>query len=147
MTNVFIGIGRLARAAEMKVTPSGTSIANFTIAVNRMKKDDPADFINCICFNKQAENLVNFTDKGSQVAVEGRLQVRSYEDRDGNKKWVTEIVANRVQFLDSKGSDKNQSGNQQGNQKPSHQDAYKPPTDDPFNSNDSYDLPEDGLPF
>ncbi len=101
MNNVVL-IGRLTRDPELRYTQGeGIAVANFTLAVDRIGSDE-ADFIKCIAWRKQAETVDQYLGKGSQVAVEGRLQIRSYDDRDGNKRTAVEVVCNRVQFLDTR---------------------------------------------
>ena len=106
--NRTILVGRLTRDPDLRYTPTGTAVANFTIAVNRPFKskdgDQEADFINCVVWRKPAENLANYMKKGSQIGVDGRLQSRTYEDKDDKKVFVTEVVADSVQFLEPKGS-------------------------------------------
>jgi len=96
-------IGNLTRDPELRYTPDGTPVASFTIAVNRpfinREGEREADFIPIVVWRKRAETCSEYLMKGSQVAVEGRLQVRSYEDKNGVRKWVTEVVARRVEFL------------------------------------------------
>lgn len=102
-------IGRLARDPELRYTPNGTAVANFTIAVNRpfaKEGDQQADFINCVVWRRLAENLANYQRKGNQIAVEGRIQTRSYENQEGKRVYVTEVVADNIQYLDSKNSEK-----------------------------------------
>ncbi len=104
-------IGRLTRDIELRRTQSGTAVGSFTLAVNRdFKTQDgiDADFISCVVWNKQAENVERYCGKGSQVGVVGRVQTRTYDDKDGKKVYVTEVVCNNVQFLDSKSSNDNQ---------------------------------------
>jgi single-strand DNA-binding protein len=107
--------GRLTKDVDLRYTPSGVAVANVTIAVQRSftNKDGEreADFPQILIFNKQAENVANFLKKGSLVAVEGRLQTRSYEKEDPNGNYmvyVTEVVANAVHFLESKKDEGNQ---------------------------------------
>ena len=101
--NTVILIGRLTRDPELRYTNSGHAVANFTLAVDRpFSKEKETDFIPIIVWQKQAENCANYLFKGSQVAVEGRLQVRGYEDKQGNKRSATEVVASSVQFLDTR---------------------------------------------
>lgn len=100
--NTIIIIGRLTREPEMRYTPNGKSVASFTVAVDRIGKDKGADFIRCQAWEKQAEFIINYAKKGSQVAVEGRLQID--QDRE-NKTSYTTVVANRVQLLGSKKDD------------------------------------------
>ncbi|EZP77596.1 single-stranded DNA-binding protein [Parageobacillus genomosp. 1] len=98
--NKVVLIGRLTRDAELRYTKKGNAVASFTVAVNRNK--DEADFINCIAWNKVAENLANYTQKGTLIAVDGSIQTRSYE-KDGQRIFVTEVLAHSVEFLSSKG--------------------------------------------
>lgn len=101
--NKIILIGRLVRDVELRYTPSGVAVSKFTVAVDRRKiegRDKEADFIDVVVWQKQAENCANYIGKGRMVAVEGRLQIRSYEDQNGNKRKATEVVAEQVKFLD-----------------------------------------------
>ncbi len=105
--NRVILIGRLARDPELRTTPSNISVATFTIAVSRpfnsQNNGNPeTDFINCVIWRKQAENLARYCHKGSQVAVEGRIQTRNYQAQDGSKRYVTEVMCDSVTFLGSK---------------------------------------------
>ncbi len=107
MLNRVILIGRLTRDPELRYTSNeGVPVANFTIAVDRsfsnQKGEKEADFIRIVVWKKQAENCANYLSKGRLVAVEGRLQVRSYEDREGVKRIIAEVVAQNVQFLESR---------------------------------------------
>ena len=106
--NKVILIGNLTKDPELRYTPAnGVAVATFTLAVNRpftnKQGEREADFIPVVVWEKQAENCANYLNKGSQAAVEGRLQVRTYEDREGQRRWITEVVANNVQFLGKKG--------------------------------------------
>lgn len=104
--NKVILIGRLTKDPELRYTTSNTPVATFTLAVNRtftnQNGEREADFINIVVWRKQAENCKNYINQGSQVAVEGRIQTRSYDDQNGTKRYVTEVVADNVQFLDTK---------------------------------------------
>lgn len=103
MLNSVILIGRLTKDPELRYSPSGVAVSTFTLAVDRRRKQDEgqqADFIPIVVFNKQAENCANYMAKGRLVAVEGRIQVRSYEDKSGQRRWRTEVIANTVTFLD-----------------------------------------------
>ena len=99
-------VGRLTAKPELRYTGSNLPYARFSIAVNRTFRNNEgqteADFINVIVWRKQAENVCNFLNKGSLVSVEGRLQTGSYDDKDGNKRYTMEVVADSVQFLESK---------------------------------------------
>ena len=141
--NQVVLVGRLVKDAELKYTQSGTAVGNFTLAVNRFKPNE-ADFINCVCFGKVAENTANYTKKGSLIGVLGSIQVRNYENSEGKKVYVTEVIANDVRFMDSKGSN----DNQQQQQQPAKQQQQKPVNDDPFaNNGGAIDISDDDLPF
>ncbi len=109
--NKFIGIGRLTKYPELKTTQSNIPLVNFTIAINRQYFDESgekqADFISCVAFRKLAENLNKYCDKGSLIAVDGRLTTRSYESDSGTK-YVSEIICDNIQFLDSKKEEKDE---------------------------------------
>ena len=104
--NKVILIGRLTRDPELRTIASGNATTSFTIAVNRnftnQNGEREADFINCVAWRKQAENIAKYCTKGSQVAVEGRIQTRSYDAQDGTKRYVTEVIADNVTFLSSR---------------------------------------------
>ena len=106
--NKAIIIGRLTRDPEMRTTTSGINSTTFTVAVSRNytspNGERETDFLNCVAWRKQAENISKFCKKGTQVAVEGRIQTRSYDAQDGTKRYVTEIVADNVTFLGTKGT-------------------------------------------
>ncbi len=102
--NHVVLIGRLTRDPELRYTPNGTAVANFTLAVDRpflnQAGEREADFIPIVTWQKLAETCANHLHKGRLVAVEGRLQIRSYEDQEGQRRRVAEVVAGNVQFLD-----------------------------------------------
>ena len=103
MLNRIVLIGNLTKDPELRYTAAnGVAVASFTLAVNRPFGKKEADFIPIVVWRAQAENCAKYLGKGSLVAAEGRLQVRSYEDREGQRRYVTEVVADSVQFLDSK---------------------------------------------
>ena len=106
--NKAILIGRLTKNPELRTTPTGRNVCQFSVAVSRnftnANGEREADFINCVVWDKQAENLVKYQKKGNQIAVEGRIQTRNYDDKDGKKVYVTEILASNISFLDSKGT-------------------------------------------
>lgn len=97
-------VGRLTRDLELRYTSSGTAVGSFTLAVNRsftnQQGEREADFINCVIWRKAAENLANFTRKGSQIGVEGRIQTRNYENQQGQRVYVTEVVVNNFHLLE-----------------------------------------------
>ena len=111
--NRVVLVGRLTKDPELKYSQSGVGICNFTVAVNRNFKTQDgqdADFINCVVFKKAAESLANYQRKGNQVGIEGRIQTRTYENNEGKTVFVTEVIADSVQFLDPKTSRNMKSG-------------------------------------
>jgi len=137
--NKVILIGRLTRDPELKTTTSGVSVTTFSIAVERNYVNEEtgqrdADFINCLSWRKQAENIARYCSKGSQIALEGRIQVRSYDDRDGNRRFVTEVVADNVTFLSTK-------------KKEEEVEEQQEESNVDFNFEDEIELTEDDLPF
>ena len=151
MINRVVLVGRLTADPQFRTTPNGVSIANFTIAVNRTftnaQGEREADFINCVVFRKQAENVNNYLSKGQLAGVDGRIQSRSYENKEGNRVFVTEVVCDSVQFLEPKGNN-NQNvsqGQQTGTRK---QQTGNVASDNPFaNANGPIDITDDDLPF
>ncbi|EGQ3902552.1 single-stranded DNA-binding protein [Staphylococcus pseudintermedius] len=144
MLNRVVLVGRLTKDPELRTTQSGVDVCNFTLAVNRIFKskdgEQQADFINCIAFRKTAENVNNYLSKGSLAGVDGRLQSRSYENQEGRRVYVTEVICDNVQFLDPKND--NQSNTQQ------QQRGQAPAQDNPFaNANGPIDISDDDLPF
>lgn len=105
MINNVVLIGRLTRDVELRYTPTNVAVATFTLAVNRNFKnadgEREADFVNCVIWNKQAENLANWTKKGYLVGITGRIQTRSYENQQGQRVYVTEVVAESFKCLKS----------------------------------------------
>ncbi len=110
MNKVFL-IGRLTRDPELRYTGNNTAVASFALAVQRnfanQQGEREADFFNITVWRKQAENVKNYLSQGSQVAIEGRLQTRSYDDANGQKRYVTEVVADNVEFIGSRNSSSN----------------------------------------
>lgn len=110
MINRVVLVGRMTRDPELRRTPQGDAVTTFTLAVNRNYTKDgqqQADFINCIVWRKPAENVERYCSKGSLVGVEGRIQTRSYENNQGQRIYVTEIVCDSVQFLETKKAENN----------------------------------------
>ena len=160
--NKAILIGRLTRDPELRTTPTGRKVCQFSIAVNRnftnANGEREADFINCVVWDKQAENLVKYQKKGNQIAVDGRIQTRNYEDKDGKRVYVTEILANNISFLDSKGT--NTSSNDFNSlSEPPREDSVSSSSNmnnmetvsvdkDPFEAfGDSIEISDNDLPF
>lgn len=106
LNNVSL-VGRLTKDVELRYTPSNVAVATFTLAVNRTFKnengDREADFINCVMWRQQAENLANWAKKGALIGITGRIQTRSYDNQQGQRVYVTEVVAETFQLLESKG--------------------------------------------
>ncbi len=106
MNKVFL-VGRLTKDPELKYLSDNTAVANFTIAINRIfanqSGEKQADFINIVVWRKQAENVKKYVTKGSLVGIDGRIQTRNYENKEGTKVYVTEVIAENVQFLESRG--------------------------------------------
>lgn len=104
MLNRALLVGRLTRDPELRRTGSGKAVTSFNLAVERnFKSDDQeADFINCVCWGKIAENTERYCSKGSLVSVDGRIQTRNYENNQGQKVYVTEVIADSVQFISTR---------------------------------------------
>lgn len=111
MENEWSGIGRLGKAPEVRFTPSGKAVASFSIACSEVwydkdgKKQEKTEWVNIVCWDRTAENVGQYTDKGSLVRIKGPLQTRKYDDKNGVTRYVTEVVARRVIFLDHKKQD------------------------------------------
>ena len=114
--NRIILLGRLVRDPEDRVTPTENTVCTFTLAVDRpftaKNGQREADFINIVTWNKTAELCGNSLTKGQRALVEGRLQIRSYDGKDGNKHYVTEVIADRVEFIERKGTGNPAAGQQ-----------------------------------
>ena len=140
MNNTVL-IGRLTKDADLRFTSNGTATASFTLAVDRAFKNSSGeketDFINCVVWRKQAEALANYTKKGSKLAVRGRIQTRSYDNQQGQRVFVTEVVVEEFTFLDSK-----KDNNSVPTAKPQkNADSYA------RNSGQAIDIADDDLPF
>ncbi|WP_213470270.1 single-stranded DNA-binding protein [Staphylococcus caprae] len=145
MLNRVVLVGRLTKDPEFRTTQNGVNVATFTLAVNRNFKnkngEQQADFINVVVFRQQAENVNNYLSKGNLAGVDGRIQSRSYENKEGQRVYVTEVVADSVQFLEPKNS------NQQNNQ-PQQQRGQAPAGNNPFSNNNGInDIDNSTLPF
>ncbi|MBM0064960.1 single-stranded DNA-binding protein [Alkalicoccobacillus gibsonii] len=151
MMNSVSLVGRLTRDPELKYTPSGVAVATFTLAINRpfsnQQGDREADFVQCVVWKKPAENAANYLGKGSLIAVNGRIQTRSYDNNEGRRVYVTEVVAERISYLESKGSrSETQSPTTNSNQ--SSNNTSRGHSDDPFaNDSGTINISDDDLPF
>ncbi len=148
--NKVILIGRLSRDPEMRTTGSGTTVTRFTVAVSRpfgtQNGDRQADFINCVAWRKQAENIAKYCVKGTQVAIEGRIQTGSYDAQDGTKRYTTDIICDNVTFLGSKNSDNTSSISMPSEPKETIETADL--SEDPFKDfGEEIALSDDDLPF
>jgi single-strand DNA-binding protein len=159
MMNRVVLVGRLTKDVDLRYTPSGVAVATFTLAVNRafsnQSGEREADFINCVVWRKPAENAANFLKKGSLAGVDGRIQTRNYEGQDGKRVYVTEVVAESVQFLEprnggnSSGNEDTRQSNGNPNTNPDRQQnsGYTRVDDDPFAGQGQINLSDDDLPF
>jgi len=161
MINRTVLEGRLTRDPELRYTQGGTAVASFTLAVNRQftnsQGEREADFINCVIWRKAAENFAKLVHKGSLVGIDGRLQTRNYENKQGNRVYVTEVVADNFSLLESRKDNSNNNTN--SNQSPSYNQSKnssnsnsssnsKPNMSDPFADNSKpMDISDDSLPF
>ena len=110
MLNKVTLMGRLARDPELKYTQSGKAFTKFSIAVTREFNRDEADFINCVIWRQQAENLANWAKKGALIGITGRIQTRNYENQQGQRVYVTEVIAESFQVLESRTAREGQGG-------------------------------------
>lgn len=161
MINRVVLVGRLTRDPELRYTPNGVAVANFTLAVNRTflnrQGEREADFINCVVWQKQAENVANYLKKGSLAGVDGRIQTRSYDNNEGRRVYVTEVVAESVQFLEPRGasqqgfdpfiSNQPSPGNNDYGQQPQKQGGSSFDNDPFANDGSPIDISDDDLPF
>ena len=131
--NNWIGIGNLVKEVDLKYLPSGKAVTKFTIAINSGFGDkQKVDYINIVCFDKLAENCANYLDKGKKCAIQGRISTGSYTTQSGEKRYTTEIVADRVEFLstEKKESKKDTSVNDFLNNFPDDDNDIFQPVDD-----------------
>ena len=156
MINRTVLVGRLTRDPELRVSQNNVSVTTFNLAVNRpfTSKDgeQQADFINCVTFRKQAENVNQYVKKGSLIGIDGRIQTRNYENKEGQRVYVTEVVCDSVQFLEPKSQNQGaqQQNTQTGTNTPQRQNnaAKGGYEQNPFaNANGPVDIKDDDLPF
>ncbi|CAI2677497.1 Single-stranded DNA-binding protein (plasmid) [Apilactobacillus kunkeei] len=137
MINRVTLIGRLTKDVDLKYSQSGTAVANFTLAVDRaftnQQGEREADFINCVIWRKSAENFANFTHKGSLVGIDGRIQTRNYENQQGQRVYVTEVVVENFALLESRKDNQQTNNNDQ--------------VTNNFAKTDQIDITDDDLPF
>lgn len=155
MNNVNL-VGRLTKAVDLRYTQNGVAYGSFTIAVNRRFKNQngerEADFINCVIWKKSAENLANFTNKGSLIGVSGAIQTRNYDNQQGQRVYVTEVLVENFDLLESRKTADNGVLNSGGINTQSYNKNQNLggnfANNDPFMSNgDVFNVQEDDLPF
>ena len=138
MINNVVLVGRMTRDAELRYTPSNQAVATFSLAVNRNFKSQngerEADFINCVIWRQQAENLANWAKKGALIAITGQIRTRNYEGQQGQRVYVTEVVAETFQLLESRKD--REAGHSQGYSQPDFSRQAEP-----------MDISDDDLPF
>lgn len=119
MINNVVLVGRLTKDPDLKYTASGTAVSTFTLAVNRnftnQSGNREADFINCVIWRKSAETLANYAKKGTLLGVTGRIQTRSYENQQGQRVYLTEVVAENFQLLESRSTNQQHKNNDLNN--------------------------------
>jgi single-strand DNA-binding protein len=166
MINQVVLTGRLTRDVDLRYTQSGTAVGQFNLAVSRQFTNQAgereSDFINCVIWRKSAENFSNFTRKGSLVGIEGRIQTRTYDDKNGQRVYVTEVVVDNFALLESKeatqarpreqGGQRTASQPQQGNYGSQRQNAAQGQQssygNDPLAGNGGpIDIKDDDMPF
>lgn len=156
MINNVVLVGRLTKDPDLRYTQSGTAVANFTLAVNRTFTNQggerEADFINCVIWRKAAENLANMVGKGAQIGVTGRIQTRNYENKEGQRVFVVEVVAENFQMLESRNKQNGQNNantgasNNNANEHSRNQQNSTQSNTDQFGGS-SIDVTDDDLPF
>ena len=145
MINRVVLVGRMTRDPELRRTQNGSAVTSFTLAINRNYNSadgQQADYISCVVWNKTAENVEKYCSKGSLVGVEGRLRSRSYDNAQGQRVYVTEVVCDSVQFLETKPRDKYEE------QQYHSQSTYNPNQyQQPQNQHPPFNIMEDDIQF
>ena len=146
MINNVTLVGRLTKDVELKYTPANQAVAQFTLAVNRTFKnangERESDFINCVIWRKSAENFANFVKKGALIGITGRIQTRNYENQQGQRVYITEVIAENFQMLESRNQQQGQQHVQP--QQATQQQVNQP---DPLAGGAQMSLDDDSLPF
>lgn len=136
MINRAVLVGRLTRDADLRYTQSGVAVAQFTVAVNRTFTNSAgereADYVQCVIWRKAAENFNKFTEKGSLVGIDGRIQTRHYDNDQGNRVYVTEVIVDNFSLLESR-----REAEQRTNRKPAENNQQQPNNNNGSNSNQS----------
>lgn len=151
MINNAVLVGRLTRDPELRFTSNGSAVASFNLAVNRnfinQDGEREADFVNCVIWRKPAETLANYAKKGTLIGVVGRIQTRNYENQQGQKVFVTEVVCDNFQLLERRESSESQSNNNVSNQESQSFNQNNQTNDDMFGGSSQIDINDDDLPF
>ncbi|MCB2922544.1 single-stranded DNA-binding protein [Streptococcus suis] len=153
MINNVVLVGRMTKDAELRYTPSNVAVATFTLAVNRNRKNEngerEADFINCVIWRQAAENLANWAKKGALIGIVGSIQTRNYENQQGQRVYVTEVIANQFHMLESRGQQSQGNSFQNGNNSNSgnFQNGNNQGYQSPFGNSNPIDISDDDLPF
>ncbi|CYU55930.1 single-stranded DNA-binding protein [Streptococcus suis] len=153
MINNVVLVGRMTKDAELRYTPSNVAAATFTLAVNRNRKNEngerEADFINCVIWRQAAENLANWAKKGALIGIVGSIQTRNYENQQGQRVYVTEVIANQFHMLESRGQQSQGNSFQNGNNSNSgnFQNGNNQGYQSPFGNSNPMDISDDDLPF
>lgn len=146
MINRVVLVGRLTKDPELRYTANNIAVVSFTLAVNRnfttQDGQQEADYLPCVAWRKQAENIAKYVGKGSMVAVDGRIQTRNYEAQDGTRRYITEIVCDNTRFLDTR-SPSESSVDSTSQPFPDMSE----PKEDPFASLQDIEIGDDDLPF
>lgn len=147
MINRVVLVGRMTKDPDIRYTGNGTAVTNFTIALNRFGAQEgqqQADYINCVVWNKVAQSVADYCSKGSLVGIDGRLQSRSYDNQQGQKVYVTEVLCNSVQFLDTRKKEETQKQQDSTYNQPKQDQYYDNPFDEGFSS---FDINDDDIQF
>lgn len=154
MINRVVLVGRLTRDVEVRKTQTGISVASFTVACDRRGSRDAqngqtADFISCVAWRQSADFLGQYAKKGTMIGVDGRIQTRNYDDKDGKRVYVTEVVADNVRLLSSRGQSEPAGDNasEYVPENESYNGGYDEISDNDFNTGPSLDISSDDLPF
>jgi single-strand DNA-binding protein len=151
MINNVVLVGRLTRDPELRFTSNGSAVASFNLAVNRnftnASGEREADFVNCVIWRKPAETLANYAKKGTLIGVVGRIQTRNYENQQGQKVFVTEVVCDNFQLLEKRDSSESQSNKGLSNEELQGYTEINLANNDPGGGSSQIDINDDDLPF
>ena len=151
MINNVTLVGRLTRDPELRFTGNGSAVATFNLAVNRnftnQEGEREADFVNCVIWRKPAETLANYAKKGTLIGVVGRIQTRNYENQQGQRVYVTEVLCDNFQLLEWNNSSESQSNNNVSNQESQSFNQNNQANNDMFGGSNQIDINDQDLPF